>query len=432
MPASTVAATVAGITRASKAPDKPQPHGRPVLLVGGALAAWTVLLGLAVLVCLSLAAWVSAAHQDDSAGAAIVVAAQAWLLAQHGAIDLGGSGTISLVPLGLTAALAALASRGGRLTARHSGANDLVDVAAGVAVYAVCYAVIAALLTAATRLGDARPVALQVLVGAFLLAAVGGGFGALRETGTLERIVDRIPSDLRAMFHAGAAAGGVLAGAGALLFALGMVIHGERVGRLAGSLHGGAAGAVLLVVMCAAYLPNAVIWAVGYCVGPGFAVGAGTSVALTGAHLGAVPSFPLLAPLPDAGPAPWWAWPILAGPVAAGVLAGWLLARSLPVSQPRPRPAADVAGWPWWRGWAWARLREALPALAAGVVATVLVVVASALAGGSLGGAHLRTLGPSPWRVGAATFVLVGVAAAATVWLYGWWRQRTAGARTAA
>ena len=428
MPASTVAASVAGVTRGSSVPDKRGKPPRPVLLVGAALAAWTVLLGLAVLVCLTLGAWVSAAHHDDSAASALAVAAQAWLLAQRGAIDLGGSGTISLVPLGLTAALAALAVRGGRLTARHSGARDLVDVAAGVAVYAVCYAVIAALLTAPTRLGHARPDPLQVLVGAFLIAAAGAGFGALRETGTLDLLVGRIPSDLRAMVRAGAMAFGVLAGVGALLLTLGMVTHSERVGSLAGSLHGGVAGAALLAVVCAAYLPNAVIWAVGYCVGPGFAVGAGTSVSLTGAHLGAVPSFPLFAPLPDAGPAPWYVWLALAGPVVAGVLVGWLLGRSLPVS----RPAGDA---PWWSRWPWrlwAGLREALPALAAAGVAAVLLVAAAALAGGSLGGAHLRTLGPSPWRVGAAAFLLVGTAAAATVWLHGWWRLRSAGVRTAA
>ena len=422
MPASTVAA----VARPSSVADKSESQrARPVLLVGAALAAWTVLLGLAVLVCLSLAAWVSAAHHDDSAASAIAVAAQAWLLAQRGAIDLGGSGTVSLVPLGLTAILAALAVRGGRLTARHSGARDLVDVAAGVAVYAVCYAVIAALLTAPTRLGHAQPDPLQVLVGAFVLAVVGAGFGALRETGTLGRLVGRIPSDLRALLRVGAVASGVLAGVGALVLAVGMITHGERVARLAGSLHGGVAGALLVAVVCALYLPNAVIWAVGYCVGPGFAVGAGTSVSLAGAHLGAVPSFPLFASLPDSGPAPWYAWLVLAGPIAAGVLAGWLLARPLPVS----RPAADAPGW---HRWVLARLREALPALAAAGVAALLLVVAAALAGGSLGGAHLRSLGPSPWRVGAAAFVLVGTAAAATAWLSGWWRLRSAGVHTAA
>jgi hypothetical protein len=380
-----------------------------------------VLLGLAVLVCLSLVAWVSAARHDDSAASALAVAAQGWLLAQHGTIDLA-TGSISLVPLGLSAALVALAVHGGRLTAQHSGARDLVDAAGGVLVYAVSYAVMAALLTAAAGLGDARPVALQALVGSFLLAAAGAGFGALRETGQLGRLIRLIPSDVQAMLRAGAAASGALLGVGALLLMLGLATNAGRVGRLAGALHGGATGAVLLVVVCAAYLPTAVIWAAAYCLGPGFAVGVGTSVSVAGAQLGAVPSFPLFAPLPDGGAAPWFAWLVLAGPVGAGVLAGWLLARPSQILRP-------AAGAPWWVR---ARLREPLPGLAAAAAAAVLLAVVAALSGGSLGGAHLRTLGPSPWRVGLATFVLVGAAATATVWVHGWWRLRSSGTQPAA
>jgi hypothetical protein len=417
MPAATVA-----VSRPSGAPGKPEgPRSRPVLLVGVALAAWTVLLGLAVLVCLSLAGWVSAARHDDSAASALAVAVQAWLLAQRGTIDLG-TGSISLVPLGLSAALVALAVRGGRLTARHSGARDLLDAAGGVLVYAVSYAVIAALLTAAGGLGSARPVALQALVGSFLLAAAGAGFGALRETDQLGRLIKLVRSDVRAMLRAGAAASAALLGVGALVLILGLATNAGRVGRLAGSLHGGVTGAVLLVVVCAAYLPNAVIWAAAYCLGPGFAVGAGTSVSVAGAQLGAVPSFPLFAPLPDSGPAPWFAWLVLVGPVGAGVLAGWLLARPLQVS----RPAADA------RWWVRARLREPLPALAAAAAAAVLLAAVVALSGGALGGAHLRTLGPSAWRVSLATFILVGAAATATVWLRGWWELRTSGSHPTA
>ena len=59
-------------------------------------------------------------------------------------------------------------------------------------------------------------------------------------------------------------------------------------------------GAALLLLAQLAYASNAIIWAVAYTLGPGFAFGAGTVVAPTGSALGAVPVFPMLAAMPPA------------------------------------------------------------------------------------------------------------------------------------
>jgi hypothetical protein len=145
-------------------------------------------------------------------------------------------------------------------------------------------------------------------------------------------------------------------------------------------------------------------------VGPGFAVGAKTSVSLLGSHLGAVPALPLLAALPDDGePAPL-AWLAFSGPLAAGIFAGWLLARALPFS-------AASGSSPWW-----VRYRVAAIGwgLAAGALAGLTLGVLASLSGGPLGPGRMATVGPSPWRVGVAAAVEVGLLAAATLCLLAW------------
>ena len=55
---------------------------------------------------------------------------------------------------------------------------------------------------------------------------------------------------------------------------------------------------MLLLLASLCYLPNSVIWAIAYMLGPGFAFGIGTAVSPSGSALGAVPAFPMLAALP--------------------------------------------------------------------------------------------------------------------------------------
>ena len=393
----------------------PRTGPRPVALVGIALAAWTVLLGLAVLICVTLAAWVTAPHHDGAIRPAISTAIQSWLLAQHGVLELHeraglGAGSVSLMPLGLTFLLGALLVRAGRQVARLSGATDLVAASTSALAFALPYAVIAALLTKPAQLGAIRPSPLQALTGAFVLAIVCSMAGALREIGQLESLVARLPDDLRDVARAGLAASAVVVGVGAVGLAAGLVSHAGRAADLAASLHGGYSGVVLMSLISLVYAPNAVLWASAYSLGPGFAVGTHTSVALGGVQVGAVPAVPLLAPLPDTGSAPWISWLLVAGPIAAGVLAGWMYTRRRPV----PAIAADA---PWWRR---QRLAEAAWGFAIGAVAALVLGVLAALSAGPFGGGRMSALGPSALWVMLAALLEIGLLAAVTIWVLGW------------
>jgi hypothetical protein len=126
---------------------------------------------------------------------------------------------------------------------------------------------------------------------------------------------------------------GVLAGllaAGALCLLVVAVALGSDVrgyAALAGSLGGGAGGAVGLLGLGALLLPNAAGAVLGLASGPGFTVGAGTLVSVHGVTLGSVPALPLLAALPDTQAVPLLAFVSQAVPALAGLVAGTALGR---------------------------------------------------------------------------------------------------------
>jgi len=120
---------------------------------------------------------------------------------------------------------------------------------------------------------------------------------------------------------------------------------------------GSGAGLSLLTL---AYLPNAVVAATSWLVGPGVSIGA-ASATPTAITSGLLPPVPLAALLPQSPP-PTWAGLAFAVPLAVGSLVGWRLAPT----------AAD----------AHQRIRATV---IAALTAAVLLGLAAALSGGRLG-----------------------------------------------
>jgi hypothetical protein len=412
-PARTTRPTRPGQPTARRRPAGPPPP-RPVVIVGVAVALWTTLLGLACLVSLTLAAWVTAARHGNAVRPALATALQAWLLANHAGLAISG-GSLGIVPLGLTAGLAALLVRGGRQATRLSSGQDLFDCLATAFAVALPYGVIAALLTRPAQSGQIRPQPLQALAGGFALALVCAFVGALRETGQRAVVLARVPPGVRRVMRAGLAATAVIVGFGAVLVGAGLATHAGRAATLMSSLDGGVSASLLMAAVSTAYLPNVAIWGSAWSVGPGFAVGAKTSVTLGAVHLGALPAVPLLAALPANGAPPTFARLAILAPIGAGLLAGWLLARSQTHTPDARGPWGERQG-----------LTDAAWGLAAGAVAGLLMGVLAWLSAGPLGPGRMAQLGPSAWRVGIAVAVEVGVIAGATVWLLGWHRLRSA------
>ena len=291
----------------------------------------------------------------------------------------------------------------GRWVVRAGSVTRLRHVGYAAVALALPYALLAGALAVATRTDVASPSLLQAVIESFLLALVAGGLGGARGLAPWSRLGGLMSARPRSIVMGMLGSAALLAAAGAVLAAASLAVHLPEVRVASDALSPGVGGAALLLLAQLAYVPNAIVWAIAYTLGPGFAFGAGTVVAPTGSALGAVPLFPMLAAIPSdirpGGPA-WVPVVVLALPYLAGVFAGIVTVRIAPT------PVIEAA--PLW-------------GFAAGTATGALAGLAAAFAGGPLGNGRLASVGPSGLQVGLVAVLEIGItaalAAAAANWL---------------
>lgn len=182
-------------------------------------------------------------------------------------------------------------------------------------------------------------------------------------------------------------------GIGALLVALSVILHGDKIITLFQASRVDALGATLLTLAHGAYLPTVIGWAIAWVAGPGFALGTGTVVSPAGTQLGIMPGVPLLGAIPESSE-PWLLVLVLL-PIAAGALAGWVCRSAL------ARGGLDERTSP--------RLVIALGIATAAGAAGALIALATS---GSAGPGSLANVGPEPGPLALtlAVEVLIGAA----------------------
>lgn len=353
--------------------------------------------GLTVSAALVLVGWGADSRSTATTGEVLRTAAQTWLLAHHGTLRLP-VGAVGLLPLGLLLLPAVLLLRSGASLARALDLRDLPRAAHAAGALTCAYSVVAVAMTGVASTDDVHVAPLQALFGSALLALLAGGAGVVRGAGLWGRAFRALPAHARLVVRAAGVALGALLAAGAVLTGCALAADLSRAVRLTQALTPGAVGGALLLVLCLVYAPNAAVWGAAYTVGPGFAVGVGTSVSPFDVTLGPVPAFPLVAALPDdGGPSPA-TWPFLAAPLLAGVLSGMFVSRRLRTGDYGPHPVGAAGLW----------------AGVSGLAAGLAFAVVAALSGGPLGSGRLAALGPSPWQVGLAASLEIGLTAGLT------------------
>jgi len=382
-----------------------QQPARPLVVTGGIAALAAAASGLAVLVTLTAIGWITAPHVGIGTGLGGVLrtAAMLWLVAHHVGFTVRGAGRIGLLPLGLVLLPGALLAVAGRWVVRAGAVTRLRHVGYAAIALAFPYALLAGALAVASGTSVAAPSLLQAVIAAFLLALVAGGLGAARGLAPWSRLASLMPARPRSIVMGMLGSAALLAAVGAVLAGASLAVHLPQVKVASDALAPGVGGAALLLLAQLAYIPNAIIWAVAYTLGPGFAFGTGTVVAPTGSALGAVPVFPMLAAMP-AGARPggpgWVPVAVLALPYLAGIFAGVVTVRIAPT------PVIEAA---------------ALWGFAAGASTGLLAGLAAAFAGGPLGNGRLASVGPSGFQVGLVAILELGItsalSAAAANWL---------------
>ena len=379
---------------------------RPVAVVGAIGAGGAAAVGLAVLTLLVLTGWIAAPHRGVGLTGVLRAAAALWLIGHHVGFALRGAGRIGMLPLGLVLLPGALLWRAGRWVVRTSGLTRLREVGYAALALALPYGLLAAAAAVAGKSSLVAPSLLQSAIAGFGLALIAGGLGGARVLAPWPQLASLVPARLRSVLIGAAAALAILGAAGAALAAVSLGVHLHAFSSATSALAPGVVGACLLFLAQLAYLPNAMVWAVSFMLGPGFAFGAGTTVAPTGSALGTLPQFPMLAALPPglhAAFPPWLSVTVLAVPYLAGAIGGVLLARAAPT------PVLEAA--PMW-------------GFASGALAGCVLGVLAAMAGGPLGDGRLADVGPSGWQVGLVAVLEVGVAAAISAGAANWLRFR--------
>jgi hypothetical protein len=359
------------------APSDDDPAGWLTQFRRGVVSGVAVLLVAVVLTAIpTFLAWLAPGTESTRAGSALRAAVIATIAANHGGIVLDGTG-VTLVPLLPTLLLGWLLAARARKPETGLGFAGLV----------LGYAAATGVAAAGSTLGTTRaPVLASVLAAALISATIGAAarYGPVAWT----RLDERWHRIVRAA--AGAMASYLLVAS--VLAAVMVTTHLRLAETLQGSVASGGAGLPVAVIGIAA-APNAVAAVLGYLTGPGFAVGAHTSVSAFSIDRGRLPTFPLLAGLPTGQ-----AVPVLG--VALGLVtalaAGFLLVRL--VADPALSTGAVASD-------------LVLASLGAGLAATVLVTLAE----GSLGPGSLHHVGAVGWQVGGASALLLMVSAG--LWL---------------
>lgn len=231
----------------------------------------------------------------------------------------------------------------------------------------------------------------RALVGA---AAIGGIASLTSAARALQwRVTDDWPRWLRPV------PAGVLASVltmlltGAVVLAVGLVQHRDRVTALHESLEPGTLGSVLLLVVQLFWLPNLVVWCSSWALGAGFQLGLGSVISPAQNQVGLLPTIPVLGAIPESGPGDsaqlvWLTSGLLAGAVGAIV-----------VLRARPRARFD---------------ETALVGGLVGVLAGLVLVLLGLLASGDLGSLRMVGLGVRPTHLFVMAPTLLGIAGVVT------------------
>ncbi|GAA0795835.1 cell division protein PerM [Spirilliplanes yamanashiensis] len=373
--------------------------GRAPVVVAAAFATlWAAVLSwLPVTVVMGLA---QLAEDTGSPLGAARAGLAGWLLG-HGVPLTTPLGPLGIAPLLLTALIAWRLVRAGIHVTRAVGARRsgrVRDAALVAAAVGAAYAALGAL--AAVLVGNAGAGRAAVTLAGF--GAVFGFAGAMRGTHAVRAVARRTRPVLRHGLRTGTVAALLLVAAGAATLGLSTALGGGQAADLIGAYRTGVAGQAGITLVSLAFAPNAAVWATAYLLGPGFAVGAGTEISLTDVAVGPLPAVPLVAGLPD-GPVGGPGAALLAVPVLAAAVAGWLLGRRL--QRPRTTPNGRVTPEPA----RWSLLLGA--AAVAGVSGGAILGVAAWLSSGPLAGGRLSEMGPVPWQTAAFAAVVIALGA---------------------
>lgn len=376
-------------------------HRRPLVLIavlgGVAAAAGPLLVCLAV----GVAGWyLSDAGAHGAPRAGLRAGAHAWLMGHGSGLDVAGV-AVTAIPLGISLVCAwsvwRVAHRVGDSVSGHGPDADAIadgvrdwTVPVATAAFTASYLAVAVLTLRALGAETAVLSGAKVAVWSLLLCAVLGGTSIAVGAGRAAIWTAYLPLSLRAASTVclEVVSAFLLVALGSFVVALALDL-GAALNVMA-ELHTDAGETSLYSGLSLVAVPNAVLFAGSYLLGPGFAVGTATVASPTAVVLGPVPMFPLLAALPDDGQPAGWVALLLLLPAVAAAYAAARVHRLYPTARWEEAAVRGCGG---------------------GILAGLVVGALSALAGGAVGPGRMQDVGPFAGQVTLHAVVALGLGA---------------------
>lgn len=388
---------------------------RPLVLVatlGGVVAAASTLL-----VCLAagVVGWFltdGGAHGEPRDG--LRTGALAWLMGHGSSVRVDGV-LVDVLPLGVTVVCAwvlwRIGQRVGVSVSGHGpdveeiadGQRDLT-VPAAVLLLTCGYVIVAVTAVTLAATPATAPSTSGVVATSLLLCLLAGAPAVAIGSGRAAIWASALPPTLRA-------AGGIVrrllllwVALSSLVLLIALATDLSTAANVMSQLDADIGAVVIVVVISLLLLPNAVAFSGSYLLGPGFAVGTGTLVAPSAVVLGPLPSFPLLAALPDEGStAAWTAWLVLLPPVTAFLAVLWHQHR-FPVVGYTDGGVRGCAG---------------------GILAGLVFGLLASLAGGAVGPGRMRDVAPYTFDVTLHAVTAFGIGGLLGGLAMTWWQRRS-------
>ncbi len=377
----------------------PQTRSRSLPFLATLAGAYAALGPLVAAMALGVVGWFvtdGGAHGSPRDG--LRAGALTWLVAHGSGVTVEGV-AITAVPLGLSLLCAWVvwrsALRLGESLATHGpDADALADgdrdwtVPTGVGLFATGYVVVTTVAAVLAATATTNPSSGRAIAVALLLTVGLGGIAVAIGSGRAAMWLPVLPEPVRLAFRAAGATVAWLLGTAAAVFVVALLVDFDVAANVFSEMHTDTGDALLVALLTVTLVPNAVVFAGSYLVGPGFAVGTATLVSPTVVAVGPVPLFPLLAALPDNGETPAWTPALVVVPVLVAAVASYRCQRRFPTA-----------------AWDHGVLRGA----AGGVLAGLAFAVLATVSGGAVGPGRMAEVGPFGGEVLFAGIVSLGL-----------------------